>query len=388
MRPPPLPLAWAALCLGLLSLWPGAAAAHRPGEAYLFLRAEERSLSLRVEATLADLDRVLGLDRDGDGAVDGAELASGRPAIEAYVRERVALGVGSADLPLHTVAQDVREHSFGRFARVHFAVDGLREVPDRVEAEYRLFFDEIPDHRGLLVVERNARTGVEDNESIPSLVFTPDAPRQTADLTRPLGTRGLLAFVRHGIWHIWIGIDHVLFVLLLVMTSVLHRNAGGAWVPASGFGTALLNVTKVVTLFTLAHTLTLSLAALGYVDLPPRLVESAIALSVVLVALDNVRPLFGGRTWLVVFGFGLFHGLGFASALGHLARGPGALAKTLVGFNLGVEVGQLAVIAVAFPLLFAVRGLRAYRQGLLPAASIAIGLVATMWLFERAARAQ
>ena len=203
------------------------------------------------------------------------------------------------------------------------------------------------------------------------------------DLTEPLGAEGFLAFIKHGAWHIWIGIDHILFVLLLVMTSVLQRN-GSVWVPTSGFLPALLNVTKVITLFTVAHTITLSLAALGVVDLPPRLVESAIALTVLLVALNNIKPLFGGRTWAVVFGFGLFHGIGFANTLGYLTQTRIALVKTLVGFNLGVEIGQLAVIAVAFPLLFAIHDKRMYRQRLLPAASVSIGLIATFWFFERA----
>lgn len=381
-----LALRLARLAPGLLLLallLPRSAQAHRPGEAYLFLRCEESSLSLRVEATLSDLDRVLDLDDDGDGTISDAEFESSYPAFEAYVRERVAVGVGASNLPLRVVSHDLRTHSFGRFARLHFAVDGVREVPDLIDAEYRLFFDVIPNHRGFLVVERNVKTGVEDNEAIPSLIFTPGDPRQTVDLTQPLGAAGFLAFVKHGVWHIWIGIDHILFVLLLVMTSVLQRD-GGVWVPTSGFLPALLNVTKVITLFTVAHTITLSLAALGVLDLPPRLVESAIALSVLLLAINVVRPFFGDRTWAVVFGFGLFHGIGFANALGYLTQTRSALVKTLVGFNLGVEIGQLAVIAVAFPLLFAIREKPVYRRRLLPAASVSIGLVATLWFFERA----
>jgi hypothetical protein len=105
---------------------------------------------------------------------------------------------------------------------------------------------------------------------------------------------------------------------------------------------------------------------------------------VLLVAVDNIKPLFGGRTWAVVFCFGLFHGIGFANALGYLTQTRRALAKTLVGFNLGVEIGQLALIAVAFPLLFAIREKPVYRKRLLPAASVLVGLIAIFWFFERA----
>ena len=167
------------------------------------------------------------------------------------------------------------------------------------------------------------------------------------------------------------------------MVSVLRRS-GREWTSVGGFVPALINVAKVVTLFTVAHSITLSLAALGLVSLSPRIVESIIALSVVAAALNNIRPLFGDWTWTVVFGFGLFHGFGFATVLGHLTLNQTALVLTLLGFNLGVEIGQLAVIAVTFPVLFAIRMSTAYTRLLLPTGSAAIALVAMFWFIQRA----
>ena len=150
---------------------------------------------------------------------------------------------------------------------------------------------------------------------------------------------------------------------------------------------AALEVARVVTAFTAAHSITLCLAALGLVSLPSRWVESAIAASVVLAALNNLWPLVDGRRWAVAFGFGLVHGFGFASVLADLGLPSDALATALVGFNLGVELGQLAIVAAFLPLAFVLRGTLAYRRVAFPLGSLAIAGVALVWLVERARRA-
>ncbi len=151
-----------------------------------------------------------------------------------------------------------------------------------------------------------------------------------------------------------------------------------------GFTPTLIRLAKTITVFTLAHSVTLSLAALGFVDLSPRIVESVIALSIVAAAINNIYPLFRDWTWGVVFAFGLFHGFGFASVLGHITQARMALATTLFGFNVGVELGQLAVIVAAFPILFLLRGRPTLSTGVLRFGSLAIALIGAMWFVERA----
>src|SRR5260221_198986 len=136
-----------------------------------------------------------------------------------------------------------------------------------------------------------------------------------------------------------IGLGHILFLLSLLLPAVLVLE-GGRWQAVARFPPAFWEVFKIVTSFTVAHSITLSLAALGVISLPSRLVESAIATSVVLAALNNVFPLVHGRRWMVAFAFGLIHGFGFASVLRDLSLPHGALLIALVGFNLGVEVGH------------------------------------------------
>ena len=166
--------------------------------------------------------------------------------------------------------------------------------------------------------------------------------------------------------HIWAGFDHILFLLSLLLPAVLVPSADfrrGVGRRSRASETAFWDVLKVVTAFTVAHSITLSLATLGVVSLPSRLVESAIAASVVLAALNNIRPVVHGGRWIIAFCFGLIHGFGFASVLADLGLPQGSLLLALVAFNLGVELGQLAIVAVFLPLAYALRDTLFYRRG-------------------------
>jgi hypothetical protein len=141
---------------------------------------------------------------------------------------------------------------------------------------------------------------------------------------------------------------------------------------------------KIVTAFTLAHSITLTLATLGVISLPSRWVESIIAASVVIAALNNIYPLFRERRWMMAFLFGLIHGFGFATVLSDLGLPKSALALALVGFNVGVEAGQLAIVAAFLPVAFYLRHTMLYRKVILLGGSALIALLASAWLVERA----
>jgi hypothetical protein len=147
---------------------------------------------------------------------------------------------------------------------------------------------------------------------------------------------------------------------------------------------AFLNILKVVTAFTVAHSVTLSLAALGVVRLPSRLTESVIAASIIVAALNNIFPRVTAGRWRIAFAFGLLHGFGFASVLADMSLPPGARALSLVSFNLGVETGQLAVVSAVMPMAYAIRTTRFYRQTVMQWGSSAIAVLAFVWLIQRA----
>jgi hydrogenase/urease accessory protein HupE len=199
--------------------------------------------------------------------------------------------------------------------------------------------------------------------------FLEDGRSATVDLAAP-SSSGWTHFIAMGVEDILGGIDHLLFLLALLAL------ARGVW-----------PTVKIVTAFTVAHSITLSLAALGVVDVPSAIVEPLIAASIVWVAVENlVAPAGIGRRWIVAALFGLVHGLGFASALGELELTRAALVRALIGFNLGVEVGQLAFVMVVLPPLA-----WASRPGLLPwlpeAVSVVVAIVGSVWLVSRLAAA-
>jgi len=359
----------------LLVLAATVAQAHKPSDSYLALRAEGPAVSGQWDIALRDLEFALGLDADGNGEITWGELRAKRREIEAYALSRLGVFSDGKSCALKASEFLVDEHSDGAYAVLRFVADcGAREAAT-LEVAYSLFFDLDPTHRGLLRFERGgaARSGV----------LSPERPR----LTLKAGDTSLLAqffdYLREGVWHIWIGFDHVLFLVSLLLPSVLileNRN----WNPAERFRDAFWDVFKVVTSFTVAHSITLSLAALSVIALPSRLVESIIALSVVLAALNNLWPVVAERRWAVAFAFGLIHGFGFASVLGDLGLPQGALLLALVGFNLGVEAGQLAIVALFLPLAYSLRGSWFYRRVAFTGGSAAIALVAAVWLAERA----
>ena len=189
-------------------------------------------------------------------------------------------------------------------------------------------------------------------------------------------------YLVQGVWHIWMGFDHILFLLTLLLPAVLYyRNL--QWRSRNSIRPAITDVMKVVTAFTVAHSITLSLAVSGLVTLPGRPVEALIAFSVLVAALNNLRPVFPGSRWSMAFGFGLIHGFGFAGALVDLGLPGEALMVSLLAFNLGVEAGQFAIVACVFPLIALARHTRVYRTWVFGGGSAAAAFVATIWVVER-----
>jgi hypothetical protein len=349
------------------------ARAHQVSASYLSLKADGQSLTGQWDIALLDLERVIDLDEDGDGNISSFEVEVKRAEIERYALSRLLLKADDVECPLKTTGQWVDTFGDGAYNVLRFSVN-CPATPKTLKIDYRLFFDIDPQHRGLLRLEC---PGGEQ-----PAVFSPEKPEQQFDLTARSRARQFLAFANDGAWHIWTGFDHILFLLALLLPSVLKREPDG-WRVVDHFRPALVNVVRIVTAFTVAHSTTLTLATLGILRLPARLVESTIAMSVILAALNNIRPIFPERGWIVAFCFGLVHGFGFANALVDLGLAGGTIALALVGFNLGVEAGQLAIVAIFVPLAFAWRNSWVYRELTFRFGSGVIVLLAATWMVER-----
>jgi len=352
--------------------------AHKSSDSYLTVRVEGTVITGQWDLALGDLEHAIGLDKNSDGEITRDELRNRQQAVASYALSRLHVRVGETPQSLRVTEQLVEEFPDGTYAVLRFAAD-LRESPRALEIEYRAFFDLDHQHRGLLRLELAGKT--------QTAIFSPDKPTRLFELATPSRWRQFLDFGGEGVWHIWIGYDHILFLLALLLPSVLRHGKDG-WKEIEFFRPALINVLKIVTAFTVAHSITLSLAALKLVQLSSQVVEPAIAGSVILAAANNVRPVFLERSWLIAFGFGLVHGFGFANVLAELGLEKGTLALALVGFNLGVEVGQLGIVAAFVPLAFALRASWFYQKLALRFGSAAIVLLATIWMVERIWRIQ
>lgn len=360
-------------CLLLVPAW-----AHKPSDSYLSLTATTgtTAFTVRWDIALRDLDYVLQLDRDGDAQLTWGEVRQRTDDITRYASEHLQLLSGDAACPLQATAPLMLDrHSDGTYAVLSLTAQ-CPSLINAVQAQYSLLFDVDPSHRGL--VQWVAPGGTEAQ----ALVFGTESASQTLRLQPPGWLETLRQYLVDGTWHIWIGYDHILFLLALLLPSVLQRR-DKQWHGVARVGTAMKEVLKVVTAFTLAHSITLSLAALQIITLPSRLVESVIAASVVVAALSNLRDGAHTKRWVMAFCFGLIHGFGFASVLADLGLPQGALVLALVGFNVGVELGQLAIVAAFVPLAFALRGTRFYQVGVLQAGSVLIALLAGWWLVQR-----
>lgn len=368
----------AALLGLLLALLLGAGTptlAHKASDSYLRLElGADGSLAGRWDIALRDIDTAIGLDADGDGAITWGELRARHGEIARWATAALTVTRGGTACRISVGEQLVDEHTDGAYSVLPLQLQ-CDASGGALQIGYRLLADIDPQHRGLLALTTPQGTR--------SLVLEPAAPAVAIDLEQGGSTHGFFGFLGEGIWHIWIGIDHILFLLSLLLPAVLLWRPP-QWQPVATLRDAIVDVVKIVTAFTLAHSITLSLAALGVIELPSRAVESVIALSVVLAALNNVWPVVHARRWLVAFGFGLVHGFGFASVLADLGLPRDALALALLGFNLGVEIGQLAIVLVFVPIAFALRRTKFYRRWVFVAGSLAIALLATVWFVERA----
>jgi hypothetical protein len=368
---------WLALLLVLFL--PVLGWAHKPSDSYLTMRGapDTSDVAVRWDIALRDLDYVLELDRDGNGALTWGEVRQRADEITRYATSRLELTAGGKPCVWHTSGSLMLDkHSDGTYAVLSLAAR-CESLAKGLSARYSLLFDVDPMHRGLV------QWVAPGNQSAQALVFGTESAEQTLALAPQGAWPTLRQYLMDGVWHIWIGYDHILFLLALLLPSVLVRRAG-AWEGVPRSGAAVRDVVKVVTAFTLAHSITLSLAALEVISLPSRLVESAIAASVVLAALNNLRGTVESRRWVLAFCFGLIHGFGFASVLTDLGLPQQALVLALVGFNVGVEIGQLAIVAVFLPLAFSLRSTGFYRVGVLKAGSVLVAVLAGWWLVQRA----
>ncbi len=397
--------------IALLALLPISAFAHKESDAYLNLRTDPANPNVlrgQFDIALRDLAFVINIDSNQDSAITWDEVKAHRDAIERYAMDGLAIKGDGLTCAIHPTDQKIDAHNDGAYDVIDFDAVCDKEIPNRLAIVYGLFKDVDPYHRGIVTIRAGDR--------VAGAVLGPKNPTATLDLREPDRWSQFKSFMVDGIWHIWTGPDHLLFILSLLLPAVLFRQPGTAktrhlvasygmpgaaalfsgnehsaaaksntgWLPVPKLWRAMLELVKVVSGFTVSHSVTLTLSVLGYVNLPSRLVESGIALSIIVAALNNIHPVVTRRAWVVAFAFGFLHGLGFASALAGLSLPPAAMAASLGGFSLGVELGQESIVLPFLPLAFLLRKTRFYQVGVVRWGSLLIIAIATLWLVQRA----
>lgn len=348
--------------------------AHLASDSYLRIEiGETGTLRGQWDIALRDLDVAVGLDSDQDGNITWGELRAKAREVEAYAFGRLTLTGGAQTCRLIPTSLLVDFHAGSAYAVLPFSIECPGGGP--LTLQYRLLFDIDPSHRGLLTIAAGER--------VRSEVLTPEHNEVSIDASPARLTEQIGQFLRFGFDHILLGYDHLLFIAVLLITAALRRAGDNEWVPIDRLDRVLLETIKTLTAFTLAHAIVLTPAVLGFVRVPARFVEPAVALTIMLAAFDNIRSILPRLRWRIAFLFGLIHGLSFASALGPMQLPALPMALALGGFNVGVEVGQIALALLLVPIVFVSRHDVVYRRAVTPAASLAAIVLAGMWLLDR-----
>ncbi|MGE3308892.1 MAG: HupE/UreJ family protein [Limisphaerales bacterium] len=338
----------------------------------------------RITVPLRDLAMLTRLDRNGDQAVTWGELQAADESLQEILRLHLVLTSDESTWDLVIEPVEVDTLAGEPCASWAFSTPPRASVSESpLEVRYTLLFAIDPDHRCLVRCATGSAT-----EPTATAVLSPE--QTTARFSASSATSSTIStsfplsgFFAEGVHHIWIGYDHILFLLALLLPAVvLQGNAGAERV--SRFPAVALEVARVVTAFTVAHSITLGLAAFDVVRVPSRWVETLIAASVAIAALNNLVPFFRDRSWRIAFGFGLIHGFGFAGVLADLDLPRNEFARGLIGFNVGVEAGQLALVAVFLPIAYLLRQSWVYRRLAVHGGSLAIVGVAGFWTAQRA----
>ena len=372
----------AALALFSLLTVPSAHA-HSSSNSYLTLSTSGPELTLRADLHMRDLDLIFDLDANRDGQVTWGEAQARSPELNDWLGQGIALTAAGQKCALGRADLQASEHADGTYLSALWVVScpGISSAAEAADARlalrYGLIFAQDSLHRGLLKVDFG------DEQS--SALLSPERPE--AQISRadnsPLKVFG--RYIIEGVWHIWIGIDHIVFLLSLLVLAPLQpsRKRVVHWQAASQVRPVVLDVLAVVTAFTVAHSITLGLTITGWLTPPADLVEPAIAISVVLAALNNLLGFSALKRWRLAFVFGLVHGFGFASVLLDLGLPASALLAALGGFNIGVELGQLAIVGAFLPVAWVLRKTRFYRWVVVAGGSAAIVVLGVFWTLER-----
>ena len=347
--------------------------AHASSTTYLILQLSQRDepVAIRWDLPVQDLAWTVFMDADYDGNITWQEVQNAKAAISSAMLAQISVQRDGAPCAL-----SVRDFALANRDELNFISAALAADCPRsglVAVGGPLFMSGDASQRVLLSAVRGKEqlTGV-----LSAAAPTWEEPAEAS------AWRSFARFIGEGIWHVLIGYDHVAFVLLLLLPSVM-RPVEGKWQGASGLSPVARDMATIITAFTIAHSITLALAVTGAVKMPVRPIEIAIAASIAVAGAVNLVPRLSNLRLPLAFGFGLVHGFGFANALREIDAVGSSLLPLLAGFNIGVELAQLGIVALVLPVIYTMRATRWYANAVLPLGSCALGMAGLVWLVQR-----
>jgi hypothetical protein len=369
------------------------AQAHATSTSYLVAEDSGADVTLTWDVAVADVHWALGLDADGDGSITWREVEGRTDDIAALAVSHLNISRGGhactarledllvtahagephLSLGLRASCAPALPAAFAARVPTQKSVTTSRVLGGPLAISATLFFDKDATQRTLIDVSTPAGQFTSILSPAATTWSEPPAPSIVTTFS---------TFVGQGVWHVWIGYDHLAFLLLLLLPGVL-RSTGTGWQGTGSFGETARDLLRIITAFTLAHSVTLALAATGTVHVPVRPIEIAIALSIVVAGLLNLFPAAARVRLGLAFGFGLIHGFGFANALAELGTHGARLVPTLAGFNIGVELAQISLVLLVLPFLLRARNSPFYAWRFMPVASIVAAMAGAAWVAQR-----
>lgn len=330
--------------------------AHALSVSYARFEIADRTITGVIRLPIDDIDLLLRLDRNLDGQVSAGEIEAARVAIQAYLAKHLRLSADAVALsPTNARAATWRDPNAFEYLELTFEV--ASSAPIRTVSIQSDFLTELyPAHKTLGLLQFAGR----NDEFVFERGRTCEARVSAGSVWSTAAS-----FLRLGIEHIFTGYDHILFLFGLLLV-----------------GNGLRNLIAVVTSFTVAHSATLAIATFGLVQPIPWTIEAAIALSIAYIGVENLFVRNPRYRWKISFLFGLVHGFGFAAVLRDMHLPRSGVAASLFSFNLGVELGQVAIVSAIYPLLLLLARTR-YRVAVTRFASAIIALVGLFWFCQR-----
>lgn len=342
---------------------------HQLYESYIFIDLKNPdSPNLRWEIESNNLESIFQLDRNKNEIISWKEINLLQEPIIAYVKQHFQLLIDNQKIDLHFESFELERKDDQTFLIFTQSLEPQPSIQS-IHISYDLFFD----------IDKKQICYVHIQQKKAPILETLKAGKSNINVLLETFsmTTSILSFFIEGIWHIWLGIDHLLFLLMLLLPSLNHYLVKKT---SSQVGKDII---KIVTSFSVAHSITLILSALEIVSLPIKPIELSIAISVLITALANFRNQQASVLWQAAFIFGLIHGFGFANALQEMELESDYLVYLLLSFNVGVEIGQLILVLITLPILMAIKKHSSFYPIGMKIISSLTALISIKWIVER-----